>query len=53
MLILFMPWRPAYAFLGLLGIAAAVGILLLTPRLVPEAAREAPTQDVARKMLRT
>ena len=32
-LILFMPWRPAYGMLGLLGLAAAVAIFLLTPRL--------------------
>src|SRR5262245_12949583 len=31
-----MPWRPAYAVLGLLGIAMAVPIFLLTPRLPPE-----------------
>ena len=32
-LILFMPWRPAYGMLGLLGLAAAGAIFLLTPRL--------------------
>lgn len=31
-LILIMPWRPAYGLLGLIGIAAAVAIFLLTPR---------------------
>jgi MFS family permease len=31
-LILIMPWRPAYGLLGLVGIAAAVAIFLLTPR---------------------
>jgi len=35
-LILFMPWRPAYALLGLLGIVMAIPIFLLTPRLMPE-----------------
>ena len=49
MLILFMPWRPAYAFLGLLGIAAALGIFLLTPRLAPEATQKTAIQDVARE----
>jgi predicted MFS family arabinose efflux permease len=33
-----MPWQPAYALLGLLGIAAAVPIFLLAPRLPPERA---------------
>jgi MFS family permease len=32
-LILFMPWRPAYALMGLMGIVLAVPIFLLTPRL--------------------
>jgi MFS family permease len=36
MLILFMPWRPAYALLGLLGIAGAIAIFLLAPRLPAE-----------------
>jgi len=36
-LILFMPWRPAYGLLGLLGLAAAVAIFVLTPRLPAEA----------------
>jgi MFS transporter, FSR family, fosmidomycin resistance protein len=36
LLIVLMPWRPAYALLGLLGIALAVPIFLLTPRLPPE-----------------
>jgi MFS family permease len=35
-LLLLMPWRPAYALLGLLGVAMAVPIFLLTPRLPPE-----------------
>jgi len=37
-LLLVMPWRPAYALLGLLGIMAAVPIFLLAPRLMPEQA---------------
>jgi MFS transporter, FSR family, fosmidomycin resistance protein len=35
-LILIMPWRPAYGLLGMLGLAAAVTIFMLTPRLTPE-----------------
>jgi hypothetical protein len=31
-----MLWRPAYTLLGVLGIAAAVPIFLLAPRLMPE-----------------
>ena len=31
-----MPWRPAYALLGLAGIAAAIVIAVVTPRLAPE-----------------
>jgi MFS family permease len=41
-LLLVMPWRPAYALLGLLGIMAAVPIFLLAPRLLPE---EAPSRQ--------
>jgi MFS family permease len=37
-LLLVMPWRPAYALLGWLGIIAAVPIFLLAPRLAPERA---------------
>ncbi len=37
-LLLVMPWRPAYAALGLAGILLAVPIFLLTPRLPPERA---------------
>ncbi len=46
-LLLFMPWRPAYGLLGLLGIVVAIAIFILTPRLPPEpaAAHKAPTQD--------
>ncbi len=36
-LILIMPWRPAYGLLGLVGIAAAAAIFLLTPRFAFEA----------------
>jgi MFS family permease len=44
-LFLLMPWRPAYALLGLLGLVMAVPIFLLTPRLPPERAepQTAPT----------
>jgi MFS transporter, FSR family, fosmidomycin resistance protein len=35
-LLLVFPWRPAYALLGLVGIAAGFAIFLLTPRLAPE-----------------
>jgi MFS transporter, FSR family, fosmidomycin resistance protein len=35
-LILFMPWRPAYTLLGLLGIVAAIAIFIFTPRPPPE-----------------
>jgi MFS family permease len=38
LMILAMAWRPAYALIGLLGIAAALPILLLAPRLAPERA---------------
>jgi MFS transporter, FSR family, fosmidomycin resistance protein len=40
-LLLLMPWRPAYALLGLLGVAAGVAIFLLTPRFAPEHAEPA------------
>ncbi len=36
-LLLVLPWRPAYALLGLLGLLAAVPIFLLAPRLPEEA----------------
>ena len=35
-LILIMPWRPAYALLGLVGLVAAVAIFFVTPRFAPE-----------------
>jgi MFS family permease len=41
-LILIMPWRPAYGLLGLIGIAAAMAIFLLTPRFSFESA---PAED--------
>ena len=46
-LILFMPWRPAYGLLGLIGIVAAIAIFMLAPRIPPEAAaaRKSLAQD--------
>jgi MFS family permease len=38
LMLLLMPWRPAYALLGLVGIAMALPIFLLAPRLPPERA---------------
>ena len=35
-LLLFMPWRPAYGLLGLVGIAIAVAIFVVMPRMPPE-----------------
>ena len=35
-LLLILPWRPAYALLGLAGIVAAMVIAIVTPRLAPE-----------------
>ncbi len=35
-LLLILPWRPAYALLGLVGIVAAIAIAVLTPRVAPE-----------------
>lgn len=47
-LILIMPWRPAYGLLGLVGVAAALAIFLLAPRLPRErAAREPARQEDA------
>lgn len=46
LLILFMPWRPAYALLGLVGIVVAIPIFLLAPRLTPE---RAPSQTGSRE----
>jgi MFS transporter, FSR family, fosmidomycin resistance protein len=42
-----MPWRLAYALLGLLGIVVAIAIFIFTPRLPPElpAAQEPSAQD--------
>jgi MFS transporter, FSR family, fosmidomycin resistance protein len=42
-LLLVMPWRPAYALLGLIGIVAGIAIFILTPRLATE-----PAEVVAR-----
>src|SRR5262245_50877109 len=41
LLLLVMPWRPAYALLGLAGIVLALPIFLLAPRLAPERAAAA------------
>jgi MFS transporter, FSR family, fosmidomycin resistance protein len=38
-LLLILPWRPAYALLGLVGIVAAIAIAVLTPRVAPEPLR--------------
>jgi FSR family fosmidomycin resistance protein-like MFS transporter len=40
-LLLVMPWRPAYALLGFIGIAAGLAIFALTPRFAAEPARVA------------
>lgn len=48
-MILIMPWRPAYGMLGLAGLAAAVAIFMLTPRLPPEAIAAAPVYDTNAK----
>jgi MFS family permease len=37
-LLLVMPWRPAYALLGSIGIAAGIAIFILTPRFAAEPA---------------
>jgi MFS family permease len=42
LMILVMPWRPAYALIGLAGIALALPIFLLAPRLAPERAAPRP-----------
>jgi MFS transporter, FSR family, fosmidomycin resistance protein len=42
-LLLLMPWRPAYALLGLVGIVAGVAIFLLIPRFAPEHVEAAPS----------
>jgi len=44
-LILFMPWRPAYALLGLVGIAIAAAIFAVMPRLPPETAPAAKAPE--------
>jgi len=43
-LVTMMPWRPALALLGALGIVAAVAILLLTPRFTHPAAGTTPLE---------
>jgi len=45
-LILFMPWRPAYGFLGFVGIAIAVAIYMVMPRM-PLEARAAKADETA------
>ena len=44
-LLLIMPWRPAYALFGLIGIAMALPIFLLAPRLPPERAAAGAAAD--------
>jgi MFS family permease len=49
-LLLVMPWRPAYALIGLVGIVGGVAIFFLTPRFAPEpvaaaAAESAPVEE--------
>jgi MFS transporter, FSR family, fosmidomycin resistance protein len=39
-MLLIMPWRPAYAMLGLVGVAAAAAIFLLTPHIASGSATE-------------
>jgi MFS family permease len=49
-MIAFMPWRPAYGLLGLLGVVAGAAIYWFTPRLPPErpaAKADAAEDDVA------
>ena len=49
-MILIMPWRPAYGLLGLIGVAAAVAIFMLAPRVAPEPpAAATPAHDTAAK----
>jgi MFS transporter, FSR family, fosmidomycin resistance protein len=48
-LLLIMPWRPAYALLGFAGLAAAVVIAILTPRLPPEAQPARPDTCLDRR----
>lgn len=47
-LLLIMPWRPAYALLGIVGILAAISIFLLTPRDASEP-QSAPEPHVLRE----
>lgn len=44
-LLLILPWRPAYALLGLVGIVAAIAIAVLTPSVAPEP-RSTPADPV-------
>jgi MFS family permease len=45
-LLLILPWRPAYALLGLAGIVAAIAIAILTPRVAPESQTTTPEPAV-------
>jgi MFS transporter, FSR family, fosmidomycin resistance protein len=45
LMLLVMPWRPAYALFGLIGIAMALPIFLLAPRLAPERAAPAASGE--------
>jgi MFS family permease len=47
LLLVVMPWRPALALLGALGVVAAAAIFMLTPRYGAEVAPEAAKEDVA------
>ncbi|MGA8928223.1 MAG: MFS transporter [Pseudolabrys sp.] len=47
MLMLFMPWRPAYGLLGFLGIAGAIAIFALSPRLPAESAAAHNAQSMS------
>jgi MFS family permease len=47
-LLLIMPWRPAYALLGIVGILAAIAIGMLSPRVTPEP-QAAPTEHPLRE----
>jgi len=48
-LLLIMPWRPAYALLGFVGLVAAVVIAILTPHLPPEAQPARPDAGLDRR----
>jgi MFS transporter, FSR family, fosmidomycin resistance protein len=46
LLIALMPWQPALGLLGLVGVAAAVAIVLLTPRFAPDAPQTTAAESV-------